>query len=140
MAREPLLPPTTRSVGFAESVKLQSAKARLASPDSNSARMGVPVSTAFSSGTCAIVSGKLQHTFVAFGIAMRLASPGVRSDSWMIAGNGSGLLQAQPARRQSLPLRKQHPALTFQKTDGLMIAFKTLNGSEKFFRIKTTKV
>ena len=28
---------------------------------------------------------------------------------------GSGLLQAQLARRQSLPLRKQHPALIFSK-------------------------
>ena len=115
MAREPLLPPTTRSVGFAESVKLQSAKARSASPDSNSARMGVPVSTAFSSGTCASVSGKLQHTFVAFGIAMRLASPGVRSDSWMIAGIWQRLAASTTGTETKPPFEKTTSGFNFFK-------------------------
>ena len=45
-----------------------------------------PVRTALSAGRYLIVSGKLQHTFVAFLIAILLASPGVISDSCMITG------------------------------------------------------
>ena len=50
--------------------------------------------TAFPSGRYFIVSGKLQHTFVALGIASLFARPGVMSDSWIIAG----ILQCFAAR------------------------------------------
>ena len=50
--------------------------------------------TAFPSGRYFIVSGKLQHTFVALGMASLFARPGVMSDSWIIAG----ILQCFAAR------------------------------------------
>ena len=55
-------------------------------PLSNSVRIGEPVSTALSAGKYFNVSGKLQHTLVALGIASLLAKPGVISDSCIIAG------------------------------------------------------
>ena len=55
-------------------------------PWASSARIGEPVSTALSPGRSFNVSGKLQHTFLATGMHILLASPGVMSDSWMMQG------------------------------------------------------
>ena len=67
--------------------------------------MGDPVSTALSAGRYFKVSGKLQHTLQACGIASLLARPGVISDSWMIAGilrwnNTAGYQQLEYANQE----------------------------------------
>lgn len=48
--------------------------------------MGVPVRTALSAGRVETVSGKLQQILVAEERHNLFASPGVISDSWMMAG------------------------------------------------------
>ena len=63
-AREPRLPPMTRSTGLSGRNPVSS-RAFSLSPESSSARMGEPVRTALSAGSMLKVSGKLQQIFAA---------------------------------------------------------------------------
>ena len=81
----PRLPPITIITGLLALNPQRLSPARRL-PWASSARMGEPVSTHLSGGSCFRVSGKLQHTFLATGMHILLARPGVMSDSWIMQG------------------------------------------------------
>ena len=76
----PWEPPITITTGLL-AVNPHNSKAANLLPVVNSLRIGDPVRIAFPLGTYLVVSGKLQHTFVATGIHNLFAYPGVISDS-----------------------------------------------------------
>ena len=76
----PVLPPIISNVGRT-SLKPQNFMAFAEFPSNSSFLIGVPVTTALPAGSFSRVSGKLQQTFDAFGMAILFANPGVISDS-----------------------------------------------------------
>ena len=95
------------------------------------------MSAAFPSGRYFTVSGKLQHTFVAAGIASLLASPGVISDSWMMVGIWQRFAAWTTGTVTKPPLENTTSGCSFFNS---FLAspkpFRTRKGSVKFFQSK----
>ena len=84
-----------------------------------------------------MVSGKLQHTFFAPRIAILFASPGVISDSWIIAGIWQCFAARTTGTDTNPPLEKTTSGLSLRRMEiACPYPFNTLKGSEKFFQSK----
>ena len=135
-ATEPRLPPIIKITGLS-SVSPQNSSAADLLPSNSSWRIGEPVSTAFSFGRCSKVSGKLQHTFVADGIEILFASPGVISDSWMMVGTWRRFPAMTTGTETKPPLEKITSG--FSSLINLFASrnpFRTRKGSVKFCTLK----
>ena len=102
-----------RITGLLWSGKLQSFMAFSATPLKSSLLIGDPVSTALSAGRYFMVSGKLQQTFLAPFMAILLASPGVISDSWMMAGTWQCFAASTTGTETKPPLENTTSGLSF---------------------------
>src|SRR5699024_6918587 len=91
--------------------------------------MTAPTYSAFFFGTYDTVSGKVERTLFAKRIAILSASPGVKSDSWMIAGTPRRLgtrttgTDTNPSLENSttdlhLPMMRQASNVTFNPLNG----------------------
>src|SRR5699024_2818401 len=93
--------------------------------------------TALSSGRWETVSGKLQQTFVAKGIQILLASPGVISDSWIKVGIFFLLAAITTGTVTKPPLENTTSGFSsFISFLASMNPFRTRNGSVKFLTSK----
>ncbi|MNC29902.1 hypothetical protein D3C75_781700 [compost metagenome] len=130
----PRLPPITSTTGRART-KSSSILALSALPASSSRRMGRPVYTALSPLICLTVSGKLTHTRPAKGTDIRLASPGVISDSWIITGMPRSLAAMTTGTLTKPPLENTTSGFSRPSTrQASHTPLTTLKGSLKFFR------
>src|SRR5699024_1208195 len=98
-----------------------------------SSRMTAPTYSAFFFGTYDTVSGKVVRTFFAKGIAILFASPGVKSDSWMIAGTPRSLAARTAGTDTNPPLENNTSGLHLpMMRQASNVPFNTLNGSLRF--------
>src|SRR5699024_3453916 len=106
---------------------------RSLSPLNKALRTTAPTYTAFFSGKCFVVSGKVANTFFANGIESLLASPGVISDSSINEGTRLNFAAATTGTDTKPPFE----TITFGFVlpiirQASQVPFSTLNGSLTF--------